>query len=374
MEQQTSKLYSEFGELPIISLFSGCGGMVLGFHKVGFKTIMASEYDRKIVPTYRHNFPDVAMADCDINNVPDFIFPENTIGVIGGPPCQSWSIGGSKRGIEDPRGKLFYEYIRVLKAVKPLFFVAENVMGMLTERHKESVHAILEEFKNIGYDVHVGLLNASQYDCPQDRKRVFYVGFLKELEVNYKFPTPSNIKRTYQTDIADLEGYEIPARTHNKTNGKSCRIPNHEYFIGGFSPMFMSRQRVRDWDQEGFTVQASGRQCQLHPSSPKMIFISRDKFEFDKNRENEYRRLTVRECARLQTFPDDFLFVYDDVNVGYKMIGNAVPVNLAEHIAESVLKALDNSPIARDMVYSRFHLSDDINSLKQTIEQTLLDF
>ena len=102
----------------------------------------------------------------------------------------------------------------------------------------------------------------------------------------------------------------------------------------------MSRNRVRQWDEPGFTVQASGRQCQLHPQAPKMIKIEKNKQIFVPGKENLYRRMTVREVARVQTFPDDFKFIYDDVNIGYKMIGNAVPVNLAYHVANQIKNTL----------------------------------
>ena len=133
----------------------------------------------------------------------------------------------------------------------------------------------------------------------------------------------------------------IPAKVHNKTNGDACKIPNHEYFIGAYSPIFMSRNRVRSWDEPGFTVQASGRQCQLHPQAPKMIKIEKNLQKFVEGKEDLYRRMSVREVARVQGFPDDFEFIYDDVNYGYKMIGNAVPVNLAYHVALQIKKYLN---------------------------------
>ena len=132
--------------------------------------------------------------------------------------------------------------------------------------------------------------------------------------------------------IGDLVDTAIPALPQNKTNGK-LPILNHEYFVGAYSTIFMSRNRVRAWNEQGFTVQASGRQCQLHPQAPKMKFIEKNKRIFVPGKEELYRRLTVRECARLQGFPDDFEFIYTDVDTGYKMIGNAVPVDLAYIIA-----------------------------------------
>ena len=125
--------------MALISLFSGAGGLDRGFHNAGFVTAIANEYDPQICPTFRANFPDVYLIEGDVRNISLDIFPENIEGIIGGPPCQSWSEGGAKRGIEDPRGQLFNDYIRILKKVRPLFFVAENVSGMLAPRHKKAV-------------------------------------------------------------------------------------------------------------------------------------------------------------------------------------------------------------------------------------------
>ena len=116
-----------------------------------------------------------------------------------------------------------------------------------------------------------------------------------------------------------------------------------QYFIGDFSSMYMSRNRVRGWNECAFTVQASGRQCQLHPQAPKMIKEGVDKFIFDENHLDLYRRLTVRECARVQGFPDDFEFIYTNVDDGYKMIGNAVPVPLANTLALAILEKLQKN-------------------------------
>ena len=112
--------------------------------------------------------------------------------------------------------------------------------------------------------------------------------------------------------------------------------------IGGFSTMYMSRNRVRGWDEQSFTIQAGGRHAPIHPQAPKMKFIEKDKRVFVPGKEELYRRLSVRECARIQTFPDDFIFHYDKVAAGYKMIGNAVPVNLAKFLAENIKKQIEH--------------------------------
>ena len=330
----------------LISLFSGAGGLDRGFHNAGFKTIVANEFDPKICPTYKANFPDTHLIEGDIRNISEEEFPQNIVGIIGGPPCQSWSEAGSLKGINDARGQLFYEYIRILRHTKPLFFVAENVSGMLAKRHNEAVSGFMRLFDEAGYDVNLKLLNANNYDVPEDRDRVFYIGFRKDLNIHdYQYPAPSINKLTLREAIWDLKDNAIPALDKNKTNGNKCKVPNHEYFIGAFSPIFMSRNRVRSWDEPGFTVQASGRQCQLHPQAPKMIKIEKNLQIFVPGKENLYRRMSVREVARLQTFPDDYIFLYSDVNMGYKMIGNAVPINLAYHVAMSIKATLDRHGI-----------------------------
>ena len=326
--------------MKLISLFCGAGGLDLGFHKAGFTTIAANEYDKKITPTYKANFPNVQLIEGDIRNVFSAEFPDAD-GIIGGPPCQSWSEAGALKGIKDQRGQLFYEYIRVLRDKQPLFFVAENVSGMMAQRHSEAVSHFIELFQQAGYNLFRKMLNANDYGVAEDRDRVFFVGFRKDLGItNFNYPIPLSQKPTLKDCIWDLKDNAIAARPKNRSNGDECKVANHEYFIGDFSPIFMSRNRVRTWDEPAFTVQASGRQCQLHPQAPKMEKIGKDKQRFVVGKEHLYRRMTVREVARIQGFPDDFQFIYDEVNYGYKMIGNAVPVNLAYHIAMQIKQTL----------------------------------
>lgn len=325
----------------LLSLFSGAGGMDYGFRKAGFHTIAANEYDQKICPTFKRNFKDTILVEGDIRHITSECFPNNIIGIIGGPPCQSWSEAGALKGIDDSRGKLFFDYIRILRDKRPLFFVAENVSGMLAKRHSAAVNNFLTLFDDAGYNVTLKLLNANNFDVPQDRLRVFYIGFRKDLGINrFFFPKEHKHKPVLRDVIWDLQETAIPAKEKNRSNKDACKIPNNEYFIGAYSPIFMSRNRVRSWDEPAFTVQASGRQCQLHPQAPKMIKISANTCIFVPGKEQLYRRMSVRETARIQTFPDSFEFVYNDVNYGYKMIGNAVPVNLAYNIALQIKETL----------------------------------
>lgn len=323
--------------MKIVSFFAGAGGLDLGFQKAGFNVIWANEYDKEIWETYEKNHPHTYLDRRSIVDIPSEEVPDCD-GIIGGPPCQSWSEAGALRGIEDKRGQLFFDFIRILEAKQPMFFLAENVSGMLLGRHSEALENIKNHFRNagIGYELSFEMVNACDYNVPQDRKRVIFIGIRKDLGFTFKFEKPNFSKVTLEETIYDLKDNVLPALNYNKTNGEKCLIPNHEYMIGDFSTIFMSRNRVRNWDEQSFTIQAGGRHAPIHPQAPKMKFIEQDVRVFVPGKEDLYRRLSVRECARIQTFPDEFIFYYTNVPAGYKMIGNAVPVNLAMFLAENI--------------------------------------
>lgn len=317
--------------MKVVSFFAGAGGLDLGFEKAGFDVVWANEYDKDIWATYEKNHKHTVLDKRSIVDIPSGEVPDCD-GIIGGPPCQSWSEAGSKRGIADKRGQLFYEFMRILADKKPKFFLAENVSGMLLPAHKEALANIKEMFTEIGYELSFQLLNVSDFGVPQDRKRVFFIGYRKDLGIKFIFPKPTTLKNkiTLEQAIGDLKDSVLPARDGNLTNGNDCKVLNHEYMIGGFSSMFMSRNRVRSWDEVSFTIQAGGRHAPLHPQAPKMKLVEQNVREFVSTQEHLYRRLSVRECARIQTFPDTFSFEYKSVVAGYKMIGNAVPVSMAK--------------------------------------------
>ena len=328
--------------MKVISLFSGCGGLDLGFEKAGFNIPVANEFDPSIYTTFKLNHPKTYLVEGDIRRITkENILPyvDGQIdGIVGGPPCQSWSEAGSLKGIDDARGQLFFDYIRLLQAFLPKFFLAENVSGMLADRHSDAVQNILDLFDQSGYDISLTLVNAKNYGVAEERKRVFYIGFRKDLKIHFRFPKGSTEddrkKLTLRDTIWDLQNTAIAAGPKNHHN--PAAINNNEYFTGAFSPIFMSRNRVKSWDEQAFTVQASGRQCQLHPQAPKMEKLHKNVCQFVKGAEHLYRRMTIREVARIQGFPDDFQFIYQNTNDAYKMIGNAVPVNLAYEIAVAI--------------------------------------
>lgn len=327
-------------KLSVAALFAGAGGLDLGFKKAGFEVPWANEYDKDIWQTYEFNFPETKLDRRSITEVEDTSLPDID-GFIGGPPCQSWSEAGAARGIEDKRGQLFFEYLRLIEAKRPLFFLAENVSGILFKRHNQALDNILQGFSELGYNVSFGLLNSKDYGVPEDRERVIIVGYRTEINKFFIPPEKMQHKLNLRDAISDLQECAVPALETNYSNPGTL-VSNHEYMVGGFSSMYLSRNRVRSWDEPSFTIQAGGRHAPLHPQAPKMVKIEKDQWIFAPGTEDRYRRLSVRECARIQTFPDDHKFIYKRVSDGYKMIGNAVPVEFAKHLANKIAKDLSN--------------------------------
>lgn len=321
--------------MKVVSLFAGCGGLDLGFEKAGFEVVWANEYDPTIHQTYRLNHSKTELNTSDIRSLSSEDVPDCD-GIIGGPPCQSWSLGGKGLGIEDERGKLVYDYIRIVKGKKPKFFIMENVPGMVTSKHIQAFNEFLDLFRDAGYIIKYELIDAADFKIPQDRQRVIIVGIRNDLNVEYLFPMKLEHKPiTLSEAIGDLKVPPVPYYNEDVAPLKSS-IPNHDYYIGPFDKKFMARNRVRGWDELSFTIQAQAKNEPLHPQAPKMVYVSDDERKFVVGKETLYRRLSVRECARIQTFPDNFKFVYNKVQDGYKMVGNAVPPRLAYYLALSI--------------------------------------
>ncbi len=332
-------------KLSVASFFAGAGGLDLGFKLAGFEVPWANEYDKTIWETYEANHPETELDHRSIVDIKGAEIPKVN-GFIGGPPCQSWSEAGSLRGIGDHRGQLFFEYLRLIESKKPDFFLAENVSGILFSRHSTAFTSILSGFTELGYNVSFGLLSSNDYGVAQVRERVIIVGYKTSIGKFFSPPPPENYKPVFKDIIWDLKSSAKPAQDGNKAN-QDLKIPNHEYMTGGFSSMFMSRNRVRSWEEPSFTIQAGGRHAPLHPQAPKMLHVGKDRYEFVKGQENQYRRLSVREAARVQAFPDDFIFHYKNVVDGYKMIGNAVAVTFARHLAQQIAKDLADVDLSR---------------------------
>src|SRR5574344_1844594 len=323
--------------MDVVSFFAGCGGLDLGFEQAGFKIIWANEFDKTIHDTYRKNHPNTILNTEDIRNINIGDIPDCD-GFIGGPPCQSWSEAGKGRGLDDERGMVFLNYVNLIGIKKPKFFVIENVRGILEEEHACELKRITDALKGNGYRLYIKLLDSTNYGVPQDRYRVIFVGIREDIDVNYNFPEATyNVKITLRQAIGNLTG---KANNINKTD--FLTINNHDSYIGEWTPRFLSRNRVRGWNDVSYTIPATASNVLLHPSVVNMAGIS-SKQRLELIQKNGYRRLSIRECARIQTFPDSFKFLYKDIKDGYKMVGNAVPPRLAKALAISIASALQTT-------------------------------
>lgn len=342
--------------MKVVSLFSGCGGMDLGFEQAGFSVVWANEFDRSILETYKINHPKTILCDKDIRTIASSEIPECD-GIIGGPPCQSWSIGGRQKGLDDERGRLFFDYIRIVEEKSPKFFLIENVPGILQNRHKEAFNSFLTRLNNAGYNIDYALLNSADYKIPQDRYRVFIVGIRHDIKCKYIFPKAQNTEKvTLHRAIGDItdmpqftEGPVVNVRT---TNG----FYNHDVYVGKFSSNYMHSNRVRGWDETSYTIQAQAANAPIHPQAPKMVACSNGGKMFKRGYEQQYRRLSVRECARIQTFPDSFRFVYSNIFDGYKMVGNAVPPRMAYFLANEFSRIFGLPYDKSSQTYKRLNL------------------
>lgn len=312
----------------VLSLFSGCGGMDLGFEQAGHEIIWANDIDKWACKTYEKNFSIKPLKE-DIRNVKQF--PDADI-VIGGYPCQGFSLAGNRDAF-DKRNYMYLEFARALDTVQPKMFVAENVKGVITpfKSAPRALDLMEKKFRSCGYRVTSRLLNAKDYGVPQDRERLFIVGIRTDLNKEYVFPKKTHGK-------APLKPYV----TLREAIGDLPPPKKGEYYDHtGFSSRYMSRNRIRGWDQVSYTIQASGRHAPLHPSCPPMRKVEQDVWKFTDDI-GKYKRLSVRESARIQTFPDGFILA-GSLNSKYKQIGNAVPPLLAKVIALQ-LDLLVNAP------------------------------
>lgn len=342
----------------LLSLFSGCGGLDLGFELAGLKAVMGEKVmeeafrDKSVFQkninnnvfntifvndifteareTYAGNAGKyIYMDKSDIRKIKQF--PKADI-VLGGFPCPGFSEAGP-RLLDDKRNFLYLHFIRCLMQSKPKLFVAENVKGMTTLGKGEVFKQIVEDFAAAGYTIYHKLLSSEEYGVPQIRKRVILVGVRNDIDFEYQYPEPAygdekkGLKKIVdlRSAIGDLE--DNPG----------------EYFTGSYSSMFMSRNRKKSWSEPSFTIQASGRQAPIHPGGEPMVKVGKDKYIFTDGEENN-RRLSVKEIARIQTFPDWYEFSRGKSNrnenakldLVYKQIGNAVPVRLALAVAEPI--------------------------------------
>lgn len=325
-----------------IDLFSGSGGFSLGFDDAGFKNVFSVEYDHEICETYRYNFPNHKLVECDIttlneDTIRELVGKRKIDVVIGGPPCQGFSMAGNigRRFVDDPRNQLFKEFVRVVEIVSPTCFVMENVARLYTRLGGETRREIISCFEKLGYVVESRIVCASDYGVPQHRNRVLFIG-RKTDDKSYSIVFPEKSTKPAPT-IKDAIGKYPPLES-----GQSSSIPNHEAMVHS-AQMIEKMSYVKDGGgredipEEIRPQKGDIRKYIRYDSTKPSICITGDMrkvFHYSQN-----RALTVRELAAIQTYPDSFVFLGSKI-LQQQMVGNSVPPVLAKAIAESVKKML----------------------------------
>ncbi|MDB8556553.1 DNA cytosine methyltransferase [Turicibacter sanguinis] len=337
----------ENNKLPtFIDLFSGAGGFLRGFLDAGFQPLFSVEIWEPAIQTHKKNYPNVKLIDKDIREISDSYIEKykNVDVIIGGPPCQGFSTIG-KRLDKDPRNELVFQYIRFVKIIQPKFFIMENVKGLLSAQKGELRDIIKNEFEEIGYhNIECKVLNATEYGVPQARQRVFFIGVRKDLDLNIGFPEPLiKDKKHFATvghAIMDLVGKENEIENHIPMNHKPIVKERMKYIPegGGLPSQGIPEELlygVRKDFENSKVKNFSHVYKRLHRDLPSSTMVpGHNAFPLHPT---EDRSLTVREAARIQTFPDDVVFCGSRQNQCIQ-VGNAVPVKLAYELAKHVKK------------------------------------
>ena len=330
-----------------IELFAGAGGLALGLEQAGFKHVALNEFDSNACKTLRNNFINSEIIEDDIHNI-DFSKYKNKIDFLsGGFPCQAFSYAGNQLGFEDARGTLFFELARAIKEIQPKVFLCENVKGLLSHDKGHTFKVISNVIEELGYDlVTPRVLKAVMYKVPQKRERIFLVGIRKDLNQNVTFHWPSPYYRImtlrdafysgelYDTDVPISDGQKYPERKKEilslvPQGGNWKNLPDNlqrefmkgSYYLGGGKTGMARRLAL---DEPSLTLTCAPAQKQTERCHPL-----------------ETRPLTIREYARIQTFPDNWKFS-GDITSQYKQIGNAVPVNLAHAMGCSLIRLMND--------------------------------
>lgn len=335
------KLFTPSRKPTVVELFAGCGGLALGLESAGFEKVCLNEWDSHACSTLRLNRPDWNVIEGDISNIDFTPYNDQADVVSGGFPCQAFSYAGNKLGFEDVRGTMFFEFARCVREVNPKVLLAENVRGLLTHDRGRTLETIKGVIDDLGYHLFTPkVLKAIYYQVPQKRERLIIVGIRKDLINEIEFIWPQPVPRIYHLDsalkagdlfdqdVSDSNGQKYPQRKaeimeHVPEGGYWRDLPEklqREYMAGSFflggGKTGMARRL--SWKEPSLTLTCAPAQKQTERCHP----------EFS-------RPLTVREYARIQTFPDSWEFA-GSTSQQYKQIGNAVPVNLAHHIGLSV--------------------------------------
>lgn len=343
--ETVSNFAEPLNEYKVLELFAGAGGLAVGMEKAGLKCVALNEIDKHACETLRTNRPNWNVYEGDIKNFSFFSYHNQVDVVTGGFPCQAFSYAGKRLGFEDARGTLFYEFARVVKEVNPPICIGENVKGLLSHDNGKTLQGMISILDEIGYNVvPVEVLKAINYKVPQKRERLILVGIRKDIDVKYEYPKPYkkiyNLKDAlkkgdlFDTDVPKSNGVKYPESKKNvldlvppKGYWRDLPLEIQKDFMGasfylGGGKTGMAR-RI-GWDEPCLTLTCSPAQKQTERCHP-----------------DETRPFTVREYARIQTFPDNWHFS-GPISQQYKQIGNAVPVNLGREIGYSIIKFLND--------------------------------
>ena len=325
-----------------IDLFAGIGGIRLGFEQAfgnDIKTVFVSEWDKKAVETYKANFDDIIDVAGDITEVNENDIPEHDI-LLAGFPCQAFSLAGHKKGFEDARGTLFFDVARIIKRHNPKVVFCENVKNLVNHDRGRTFKVIKEILEELGYVVFYKVLNSKNFGVPQNRERIYIVAFQKDIAPNtFEFPEKTDdtkvikdiveeheVSPKYYLSTAYLESLKKDKeRQASKDNGFGYEIRSTDSVAGAIVCGGMGRER---------NLIIDNRLTNFTPVTHIKGEINR---EF-------VRKMTPREWARLQGFPNDFKFVVADTHL-YKQFGNSVTVSVIRAIAEKIKKCLDNSDL-----------------------------
>lgn len=326
--------------LKYIDLFSGAGGFSLGFDRSGFQNIFSVDIQKDFCKTYKANFPSHTLIEEDITKLSNekiiSLTHDNEVDVvIGGPPCQGFSIAGNigRKFIDDPRNRLFQEFVRVVKVTNPKYFVMENVARLYTHNKHLTRKEIIADFNKLGYTVECKILNSADYGVPQVRKRVIFIG--SRVTQTILFPEISHTEHTTVEDalrnLPKLKSGEVSTMLNHKAMNHTQQMLDKMAFIkdGEGREKIPENLRPKSGDVRKYIK---------YNSSKPSITVTGDMRKVFHPWQN--RALTVRELARLQTFPDDFEFKSTSI-AQQQQVGNAVPPLMAEAIAKTIKKMLD---------------------------------
>ncbi|MEY2195333.1 DNA cytosine methyltransferase [Neobacillus sp. BF23-41] len=302
--------------MKVVSLFSGCGGLDLGFVQAGHEIIWANDIDPDAVQTYKINIGS-HIIEGDLKDIPSSEIPHGDI-VIGGFPCQGFSMANRFRVIDDERNSLYREFYRVIKDKQPRYFVAENVKGILSLGKGEVIKQIVQDFESAGYRVKYQLFNLADYGVPQTRQRVIILGVRNDLTQDISFPSPGYSKTAKDNMKPWVTIGEVLKDIPEPSD--DCPIYNHVYSEYKVTNRNFTGHRLTDSQKPSPTILARGN------GGGGVVVIQHPK---------NHRRMSIRETAIVQTFPMDFIFTGSKTSC-YRQIGNAVPPLFASLLAKNI--------------------------------------